>query len=194
MQPRCGWRSPAPVATRVARCSGCCSGTRPFEIGTLTAHGNAGNRLGDVHPHLLPLADRVLEPTTAVALAGHEVVILALPHGQSHALAAQLGPDVVVIDCGADHRLTDPAAWQQFYGGDHPGSWPYGLPELPGARAALVGARRIAVPGCYPDGGVGGHGTGPGRRVSPSPMSWWWPRPVRPARAARSRPTCSAPR
>ena len=121
-----------------------------LRIGTLTAHGNAGNRLGDVHPHLVPLADRVLEPTTALALAGHEVVILALPHGQSHALATQLGPDVVVIDCGADHRLTDPAAWQQFYGGDHPGSWPYGLPELPGARAALVGARRIAVPGCYP--------------------------------------------
>ena len=121
-----------------------------LEIGTLTAHGNAGNRLGDLHPHLVPLADRVLEPTTVAALADHEVVILALPHGQSHELAAQLGPGVVVIDCGADHRLTDPAAWQHYYGGDHPGSWPYGLPELPGARAALAGARRIAVPGCYP--------------------------------------------
>ena len=31
-----------------------------------------------------------------------------------------------------------------------PGSWPYGLPELPGARDALRGARRVAVPGCYP--------------------------------------------
>ena len=55
-----------------------------------------------------------------------------------------------MIDCGADHRLTDPAAWNRWYGGAHAGSWPYGLPELPGARDALRGARRVAVPGCYP--------------------------------------------
>ena len=120
------------------------------EIGTLTAHANAGSRLGEHQPHLLPLADRVLQSTEVGVLAGHDVVFLALPHGQSHALAAQLPADVVVIDCGADHRLTDPAAWDRFYGGEHPGTWPYGLPELPRARAALLGARRIAVPGCYP--------------------------------------------
>jgi N-acetyl-gamma-glutamyl-phosphate reductase len=60
----------------------------------------------------------------------------------------------VVIDCGADFRLTDPEAWERFYGsgGDDSwaGSWPYGLPELPGQREQLRGARRIAVPGCYP--------------------------------------------
>jgi N-acetyl-gamma-glutamyl-phosphate reductase len=56
----------------------------------------------------------------------------------------------VVIDCGADHRLADPAAWERWYGGAHAGSWPYGLPELPGARDALRGAKRVAVPGCYP--------------------------------------------
>ena len=55
-----------------------------------------------------------------------------------------------MIDCGADHRLTDPAAWTRWYGGAHAGAWPYGLPELPGARDALRGARRVAVPGCYP--------------------------------------------
>lgn len=119
-------------------------------IGAVTAFSNAGDRLGAHQPHLLPLADRILEPTTAEVLAGHDVVFLALPHGQSHELAAQLGEDAVVIDCGADHRLTDAAAWQQFYGGDHPGSWPYGLPELPGGRAALRGTKRVAVPGCYP--------------------------------------------
>ncbi|MFC5179709.1 N-acetyl-gamma-glutamyl-phosphate reductase [Nocardioides taihuensis] len=120
------------------------------EIGTLTGHSNAGERLGGLQPHLLPLADRVLEPTTAEALAGHDVVFLALPHGQSGALAAALGGDVVVVDCGADHRLEDPAAWEAFYGGDHHGAWPYGLPELPGQRARLAGATRVAVPGCYP--------------------------------------------
>jgi N-acetyl-gamma-glutamyl-phosphate reductase len=56
----------------------------------------------------------------------------------------------VVIDCGADHRLNDPAAWVRWYGGEHAGTWPYGLPELPGQREELTGARRIAVPGCYP--------------------------------------------
>ncbi|TDP89392.1 N-acetyl-gamma-glutamyl-phosphate reductase [Labedaea rhizosphaerae] len=125
------------------------------EIGTLTAASNAGTPLAQHQPHLLPLADRVLADTTAEALAGHDVVFLALPHGKSAALAAELnkdglGGDVLVVDCGADHRLTDAAAWDRWYGGEHAGHWPYGLPELPGARAALAGTRRIAVPGCYP--------------------------------------------
>ncbi|WP_322919276.1 N-acetyl-gamma-glutamyl-phosphate reductase [Nocardioides renjunii] len=120
------------------------------EIGTLTAGSNAGERLGTLQPHLVPLADTVLADTTVENLAGHDVVLLALPHGQSAAIAQALGEDTVVIDCGADFRLTDPGEWSAFYGGDHAGSWPYGLPELPGQRDRLRGARRIAVPGCYP--------------------------------------------
>jgi N-acetyl-gamma-glutamyl-phosphate reductase len=121
-------------------------------IGAVTAHSNAGDALGTHQPHLLPLADRILQPTTVDVLAGHDAVVLALPHGQSHEVAAQLGDETIVIDCGADHRLEDPAAWQQFYGGEHPGTWPYGIPELPGHRDALRGATRVAVPGCYPTG------------------------------------------
>ncbi|WP_406294257.1 N-acetyl-gamma-glutamyl-phosphate reductase [Embleya sp. NBC_00888] len=121
-----------------------------IEIGTLTAGSNAGRRLGELQPHLLPLADRVLAETTADNLAGHDVVFLALPHGQSGALAAQLGADVLVVDCGADYRLREATDWEQFYGSSHAGTWPYGLPELPGGRAALANTRRIAVPGCYP--------------------------------------------
>jgi len=123
------------------------------ELGALTGGSNAGEHLGLLQPHLVPLADRVLETTDVQTLCGHDVVFLALPHGQSGAIAAQLGeadPDTVVIDCGADFRLTDAAAWEKFYGSEHAGSWPYGLPELPGQRALLAGARRIAVPGCYP--------------------------------------------
>ncbi|MDQ4084368.1 MAG: N-acetyl-gamma-glutamyl-phosphate reductase [Actinomycetota bacterium] len=120
------------------------------EIGALTAGGNAGSTLAQHHPHLVSLADRVLEETTAAVLAGHDVVFLALPHGQSAALAAELGEDTLVVDCGADFRLADGEAWQRFYGGPHAGTWPYGLPELPGQRDKLRGARRIAVPGCYP--------------------------------------------
>ncbi|HEY3737468.1 MAG TPA: N-acetyl-gamma-glutamyl-phosphate reductase [Jatrophihabitans sp.] len=119
------------------------------EIGALTAGSNAGERLGALQPHLLPLADSVLQPTTADVLAGHDVVFLALPHGQSAELASQLS-DAVIIDCGADFRLSDAEEWRKFYGGTHAGSWPYGLPELGDNRATLTGATRIAVPGCYP--------------------------------------------
>ncbi|GAQ54453.1 N-acetyl-gamma-glutamyl-phosphate reductase [Streptomyces acidiscabies] len=120
------------------------------EIGTLTGNSNAGQRLGSLQPHLLPLADRILAETTPETLAGHDVVFLALPHGQSAAVAEQLGPDVLVVDMGADFRLKEAGDWEKFYGSPHAGTWPYGLPELPGGRAALEGSQRIAVPGCYP--------------------------------------------
>ncbi len=119
-------------------------------IGALTAAASAGTTVTEHHPHLLPLSGRVLDATDVDVLTGHDVVFLALPHGHSAALAEQLGPDTVVIDCGADFRLTDSAAWEKFYGSAHAGSWPYGLPELPGARDRLRDAKRIAVPGCYP--------------------------------------------
>src|SRR3954454_21218244 len=123
------------------------------EIGALTAASNAGQPLGALQPHLVPLADRVLVETSLDTLRGHDVVFLALPHGQSGEVAALLGaadPTTVVIDCGADFRLSDPAAWEKFYGGQHAGTSPYGLPELPGQREKLVHSKRVAVPGCYP--------------------------------------------
>ncbi|NYE93803.1 N-acetyl-gamma-glutamyl-phosphate reductase [Psychromicrobium silvestre] len=123
-------------------------------IGAITAHSNAGSRLGALQPHLHSLSDRLLEETTAANLSGHDVVFLALPHGASAELAAQLPAETLVIDAGADHRLEDPAAWKAFYGSEHSGSWPYGLPELPGQREKLRGSKRIAVPGCYPTGSL----------------------------------------
>lgn len=125
-----------------------------LEVRTVTAHSNAGQPLVAVQPHLRSLAHLTLVETTPETLRGHDVVFLALPHGASGALAAQLDDDVLVVDCGADHRLTDPAAWARFYGGEHAGAWTYGLPELvhgaTGARQRdeLRGARRVAVPGC----------------------------------------------
>jgi N-acetyl-gamma-glutamyl-phosphate reductase len=128
-----------------------------LQVITVTAHNNAGQLLGDVQPHLRSLAHLTLAETTPEVLAGADVVFLALPHGQSGAITARLPDDVVVIDCGADHRLADPAAWARFYGGDFFGAWDYGLPELligpvDGSggkqRANLVGSTRIAAPGC----------------------------------------------
>jgi len=120
------------------------------ELGTLAAGRNAGSLLGEHQPHLLPLHSRVLAETTAETLSGHQVVFLALPHGQSAEVAEQLGPEVLIIDCGADFRLEQAEAWQRFYGSAHAGTWPYGLPELPGAREKLRGTKRVAVPGCFP--------------------------------------------
>jgi N-acetyl-gamma-glutamyl-phosphate reductase len=123
-----------------------------LDVGVVTAHGSAGDRLGRHHPHLVDLVDRVLEPTAVNALDGHDVVVLALPHGESGALAAYLAAEALVIDCGADHRLTEVAAWREFYDTEYAGSWPYGLPELVTAggkqRRALAGVRRVAVAGC----------------------------------------------
>ena len=121
-----------------------------IEIGALTANASAGTLLGRHHPHLVPLAGREVLPTTAEVLAGHDIVFLALPHGASAEVAAQLEPHVLVIDAGADFRLADPEQWEHFYGTPHAGTWPYGLPELPGNREILAATQRIAVPGCYP--------------------------------------------
>lgn len=122
------------------------------QIGALTAHASAGDTLGAHQPHLVALASRVIEDTTVDALSGHDAVVLALPHGKSAEIASQLPADTLVIDCGADYRLQDSQAWAAYYGGDHAGTWPYGLPELitPAGRQrdALAGTKRIAVPGC----------------------------------------------
>lgn len=123
-----------------------------IEIGAVTAASSAGSRLGEHQPHLVGLADRVIEPTDASTLGGHDIVFLGLPHGESGKVAAALGDDVIVVDCGADHRLESADDWVAFYGNEHAGTWPYGLPELfvGGAkqRDHLKSVNRIAVPGC----------------------------------------------
>ena len=148
----------SPIRIAVAGASGYAGGellrlllSHPLaEVGALTAGSSAGGRLGSLQPHLTPLADRDLQQTSAATLTSHDVVFLALPHGRSAAIAAELPAQTLVVDCGADFRLRDPAQWTAFYGGEHAGTWPYGLPELPGQRDVLRGAHRIAVPGCYP--------------------------------------------
>ncbi|MCT1477530.1 N-acetyl-gamma-glutamyl-phosphate reductase [Microbacterium sp. p3-SID336] len=122
------------------------------EIRTVTAHSNAGQPLVAHQPHLRSLAHLTLQDTTPEILAGHDIVFLALPHGQSGQYTDALGDTPLVIDAGADHRLTSSAAWDAFYGGDFHQPWTYGVPELlvGGAkqREHLRGATRIAAPGC----------------------------------------------
>jgi N-acetyl-gamma-glutamyl-phosphate reductase len=124
-----------------------------IEIGPLAARSAAGSAVTDVHPHLVSLQDHTFVSVDELLASSDRVpdlVFLALPHGESGRIAAQLPDSVRVLDLGADHRLTDPHAWAAGYGGEYAGAWPYGLPELPGARDAIRRASRIAVPGCYP--------------------------------------------
>ncbi len=120
-----------------------------LELAALCAGASAGQPVTDLHPHLPQLGDRVFAATSAAALADADIVFLALPHGESGALAAQLPAGVKVVDLGADHRLRDASAWERWYGGPHAGTWTYGLPELPGQRARIAASTRVANTGCY---------------------------------------------
>ena len=121
-----------------------------LRIGALTAHSTAGKTVAELMPHLPQLANRVIEETAVEKLRGHDIVFLGLPHGHSAHIAQQLSQQTTVIDCAADFRLRSKSDWDAFYGGQYAGSWPYGIPEVPGNREALRGAHRIAIPGCFP--------------------------------------------
>ncbi|MBM7051256.1 N-acetyl-gamma-glutamyl-phosphate reductase [Rothia sp. ZJ1223] len=125
------------------------------EVKTVTAHSNAGQRLGGVAPHLRKYAEMMISETSPETLIGHDVVFMMLPHGASAQIAAQLPVNTLVIDAGADHRLNSAEDWEKFYQSEHAGTWPYGLPELidqtgKKQREKLGGTKRVAVPGCYP--------------------------------------------
>ncbi|MEV4351687.1 N-acetyl-gamma-glutamyl-phosphate reductase [Actinoplanes sp. NPDC049596] len=124
------------------------AGHPEFDVVTATAHTQAGTHVTAVHPQLVGL-DLTLSATDAAGLSGADLVFLALPHGQSAALAAQLPETVKIVDLGADFRLKDAAPWEKYYGGRHAGTWTYGLPELPGHRDAIKASTRVANTGCY---------------------------------------------
>ncbi|GAA1591405.1 N-acetyl-gamma-glutamyl-phosphate reductase [Actinoplanes couchii] len=124
------------------------AGHPEFDLVAATAHSQAGSRVSAVHPQLAGL-DLTLGSTDAATLSDADLVFLALPHGQSGALAAQLTPGIRVVDLGADFRLESAEQWTRYYGGGHAGTWTYGLPELPGAREAIAASDRVANTGCY---------------------------------------------
>ena len=125
------------------------AGHPDLEIGPLTAGSNAGAPVTSVHPNLIGLAGRTFGPAHPAVLAGADLVFMAMPHAEAAALAAELPAAVKIVDLGAGFRLADPASWARYYGGEHAGTWTYGLPELPGARERIRASARVAAPGCY---------------------------------------------
>ena len=137
-----------------------------LSVGPVFGASSAGERIGAVHRHLRAGADLTIRSIDEVltethhALDGVDVVFLAMPHGHSGAVAqaivtAAITPTPVIIDLGADHRLTDPSDWATYYGSTaeaHCGPWTYGLPELGDLRSDIRGSSLIANPGCYPTG------------------------------------------
>jgi N-acetyl-gamma-glutamyl-phosphate reductase len=134
------------------------AGHPDLEIAAVSAGSSAGKPITSVHPNLTghPAFDgKNFTTTTAETLGDAELIFMALPHGESATLAAQL-PGARIIDLSADFRLGDEATWHQFYGdAAYAGRWAYGLPELPSApgesstREKIKAARAVAAPGCY---------------------------------------------
>ncbi len=124
-----------------------------FEVVAAAAHSSVGERVDSLHPALAPSPIGSLElcSTSADQLEA-DIVFIALPHGQSAQLAAELlaaNPNQMIVDLGADFRLGDPQAWERYYGGDYAGKWTYGLPELAQQREVISTSTTIANPGCY---------------------------------------------
>ncbi len=120
-----------------------------FEVISISAHSNAGEAITSVHPQLLSYSGRTFSAFSAAEFAACELIFLALPHGESSKVISQLPETVKIVDLGADFRLSFASSWEKYYGGNHPGTWAYGLPDLPGASDVLKGQSRVANPGCY---------------------------------------------
>ena len=121
-----------------------------FEVLIVSAHSNAGELIQSVHPQLQSHKDQRFVSNEQIDFSEIELVFLALPHGESAALIAKFPAQIKIVDLGADYRLEDRTAWEKYYGGNHAGSWVYGLPELSkNQRAAIAKESRVANPGCY---------------------------------------------
>lgn len=120
-----------------------------FTPSVIAAHTQVGERISALHPNLTSYGDQVFVPANLESLAQCEVVFLALPHGESGKIASYLSPEQIVVDLGADFRLKNASSWAKYYGGDHAGTWTYGLPELKGSREIIRESTKVANPGCY---------------------------------------------
>jgi N-acetyl-gamma-glutamyl-phosphate reductase len=120
-----------------------------LEVVAISAHSNAGESITSIHPQLLSYSGRHFTTFNAQDFSECELIFLALPHGESAKVVSQLPAQAKIVDLGADFRLKSESAWQRYYGGEHAGTWVYGIPDLPGKSEEIASAVRVANPGCY---------------------------------------------
>ena len=115
-----------------------CMGHPSFEVVYVGGESTVGQTLEQRFPALAghAAASLVIEPFVPEKLQGIDLLFTSLPTGKSAEPLARVPAATKVVDVGGDHR-------------DAPG-WVYGLTELPGQRARIASARRLANPGCYP--------------------------------------------
>jgi N-acetyl-gamma-glutamyl-phosphate/LysW-gamma-L-alpha-aminoadipyl-6-phosphate reductase len=120
----------------------------------VTSRSQSGRPIGKVHPALAPLTEaRFSGATAGEAARGRDVVFLALEHGESSRVAAEVfdvGP-ALVLDLAADFRVQDLRLYERYYGShaapDLVPRFRYGLADIFGVE--LRGASAIAAPGCF---------------------------------------------
>ena len=124
------------------------------EISSVTGRSAAGQKLGEVFPHLSAI-DLTITPELDGSL---DLVFSALPHKASAAACIPvLEQGVKVVDISADFRLKRVAEYEEWYEVKHPDpsyleEAVYGLPEL--HREEVMAARLVANPGCYPSSAI----------------------------------------
>lgn len=127
-------------------------------LAALTANRKAGQTVAEAFPHLRTLDLPPLTAVEAVDWSAIDFVICALPHATTQTILRALlegpqGDRLRIADLSADFRLKDPEVYARWYGHAHQAvalqqEAVYGLVEV--NRAAIAGARLVAVAGCYP--------------------------------------------
>ena len=123
------------------------------ELVSVTGRSAAGQKLGDVFPHLASI-----DLTIEAELGEVDLAFSAMPHKESAAAVVPLlERGTRVVDASADFRLKNIGEYERRYGVTHPAPHimehaVYGLPEL--HRPEVSSARLVAIPGCYPTGAI----------------------------------------
>jgi N-acetyl-gamma-glutamyl-phosphate reductase len=120
-----------------------------FKVIAITAHSNAGEQITSVHPQLQSYSGRQFNAFSPTDFESCDLIFLALPHGESAKVISQLPATAKIVDLGADYRLESAQQWSKYYGGDHAGSWTYGLADIEPFKSLISKSTRVANPGCY---------------------------------------------
>lgn len=120
-----------------------------LKLKSAIAHSKANTAITLEHPFLIGKYEQDFQEFDVAKIAETDFVFLALPHGESAGLVAQLNPNTKIVDLGADFRLKDSKQWTKYYGGEFAGTWTYGLPEIENNAELISKSKRVANPGCY---------------------------------------------